>query len=347
MKFGKLPTYEKIVNYLKTKNRTKHLLLGNGFSISYDASIFSYNALNTFIENTDDDLLKELFKIINTKNFETIMQELNNFASIATIFTSDRTLVNKIKQTIEKLQINLIDAIKALHPEHVFKITEEQSENCSKFLNDYLLNNGSVFSTNYDLLLYWVLMRNNCEKAIDGFGRDLLNYSNEFVPDWEPEYSADLIWGINKDEQSIYYLHGALLLFDTGINVIKEVYDGDYLLENIKTRMNNGDYPIFVTAGNAMEKLNHITHNQYLTYCYDKLSSIQGSLITFGFSFGENDDHIIEAINKALKKSFNNKLWSVYIGVYNENDLKHIEKIKEKIKCKVNIWNAKTVKIWE
>jgi hypothetical protein len=45
-------------------------------------------------------------------------------------------------------------------------------------------------------------MRNESEKAIDGFGRDLLNESNEFVPDWEAEYSPDLIWGIRKDEQS-------------------------------------------------------------------------------------------------------------------------------------------------
>jgi len=123
-------------------------------------------------------------------------------------------------------------------------------------------------------------------------------------------------------------------------------YDGNYLLENIKKRMSNDEYPIFVTAGNSNEKLQHITHNQYLTYCYDKLCSIKGSLITFGFSFGESDDHIIEAINKTSKKSFDNKLWSVYIGVYNENDLKHIERIKGKFKCKVNIWNAKTVKIW-
>jgi hypothetical protein len=58
MDFDRLPTYENIVDYLKNKQRTKHLLTGNGFSMSYDPSIFSYNALSTFIENTDDKLLK-------------------------------------------------------------------------------------------------------------------------------------------------------------------------------------------------------------------------------------------------------------------------------------------------
>ena len=95
MDFDKLPTYENVTNYLNSKNRRKHLLLGNGFSISYAPTIFSYNALNSFIENTDDDLLKELFKIINTKNFEAIMQELNNFVAIAGIFASDKLMEKK------------------------------------------------------------------------------------------------------------------------------------------------------------------------------------------------------------------------------------------------------------
>jgi hypothetical protein len=347
MELDKLPTYKKIVDYLDSKKRPKHLLLGNGFSISYDPSIFSYNALSSFIENTTDDLLKELFKVINTKNFEAIMQELNNFVLIASVFSSDKLLVNKIIQTKENLQYRLIEAIKTLHPEHVFTISEEKSKSCFTFLEDYLSNKGFVFSTNYDLLLYWILMRNNSQNAIDGFGRELLNGESEFVPNWEPEYSKDLIWGINKNEQNIFYLHGALPLFDSGISIIKEIYNGEYLLENIKHRIDKDQYPIFVTAGNANEKLNHITHNQYLTYCYDKLCSISGSLITFGFSFGDNDDHIIDAINKAHKKPYDKKLWSIYIGVYNENDFKHIEKIKRKFKCKVNIWNANTIKIWD
>jgi len=49
MEFDKLPTYEKIIKYVNGQKRKKHLLLGNGFSISYAPSIFSYNALSTFI----------------------------------------------------------------------------------------------------------------------------------------------------------------------------------------------------------------------------------------------------------------------------------------------------------
>jgi hypothetical protein len=302
--------------------------------------------LSTFIENSEDVLLKQLFKTVNTKNFEIIMQELDNFAKFAGVFSADQSFVDRIVQTSEKLKGSLIEAVQQLHPEHVFTIPEERSTSCFKFLDEYLSNKGEVYTTNYDLLLYWVLMRNKVQQANDGFGKELLNQSDEYVSDWEPEYASELTWGENKDNQSVFYLHGALPIFDTGIDIIKEIYGGNYLLENIKKRMNQKHYPIFVTAGNAEEKLRHITHNQYLTFCYDKLCSIKGSLITFGFCFGDNDIHIIDAINQAHKQPKEGRLWSIYIGVYSDTDLQHIEDIKDKFKCKVNIWNAKTAHIW-
>ena len=343
MKFEELKKYQEIILELDRKKRVKHLLFGNGFSMSYDPSIFSYNALSTFIEKIDDELLKKLFGKLNTKNFELIMQYLDNFAEIAEIFSTDTALADKIKGASEKLKTSLIDAVKELHPEHVFTIPEAKSKACFKFLEDYLSNHGNVFSTNYDLLLYWVLMRNESAKAVDGFGRDALNSS---------EYS-ELRWGKYKNSQTIYYLHGTLPIFDTGIDIIKEEYDNHhYLLDNIKLRMQKKEYPIFVTAGNAVEKLTHIMHNKYLLYCFDTLSAIEGSLITFGFNFGDYDTHIIDAINTAAhqgKKDTDKRLWSIYIGVYSETDLKHIEGLvnSKKIKCKVTPYNARTANIWE
>jgi len=101
-----------------------------------------------------------------------------------------------------------------------------------------------------------------------------------------------------------------------------------------------------VTAGDGKQKLEHILHNQYLNYCYKKLSSISGSLITFGFNFGKYDYHIIDAINKANRQGMKEKLWSVYIGVYSEENKKHIESIIPMFKCKVNLFDSKTVNVW-
>jgi hypothetical protein len=347
MAHDNLKTYCETIQYLDEQRRTKHLLLGNGFSMSYDSKIFSYNALNTFIEKLDNDILHKLFSIINTKNFELVMQQLSNFCEIAEIFGTDKELVSRIKESTSILKNSLIDAVKELHPEHVFTIPESKSKLCSLFINNYLEKEGQIFTTNYDLLLYWVLMRNNSEIAIDGFGREVEN-PDEYVPQDELEYS-ELRWGKYKESQTVNYLHGGLPLFDTGIEIIKEEYSsGHYLLDKIKARLENKEYPIFVTAGNGREKLTHIMHNKYLSYCFDRLSSIEGSLVTFGFNFGEYDSHIIDAINIAANhgKPAPNKLFSIYIGIYSDADLKHIESIKHKFKCKVNLYDAKTVNVW-
>ncbi len=77
-----LMTYNEILPYLQKNRRTVHLLLGNGFSMAYDSKIFSYNALQGFIEEIDDELLSKLFGIVKTKNFELVMQQLGNFCEL-------------------------------------------------------------------------------------------------------------------------------------------------------------------------------------------------------------------------------------------------------------------------
>lgn len=348
MKIESLKTYDEIIKYLDKQKRHYHLLFGNGFSMAYDPKIFSYNALSTFIENTKDEFLQKLFKVANTKNFELIMQQLDNFVEIAKVFGIDEAFIKKINEANSTLKNSLIEAVKELHPEHVFIVEEERSRKCHDFLNNFLSKGGKIFSTNYDLLMYWVLMRNSSKIAIDGFGRELLN-SEEVKRGEEPEWS-DLIWGENKNKQNIFYLHGTLPIFDIGTEIVKEEYDSrHYLLEKISERMAAKSYPIFVTAGNAEEKLNQISHNKYLADCYDNLCNIEGSLIVFGFNFGEYDTHIIDAINKAANQGMPSAdcLRSVYIGVYSDESLEYLESIKDKFRCKVNFFNARTVTIWD
>ena len=350
MKIDKLMTYQEVLTSLEKKKRQKHLLFGNGFSMAYDNNIFSYNALSKFIEESGDPMVRNLFDRLNTKNFELIMQQLDNFCEIADLFSDDNTLAPKIKAVSEQLKNSLIEAVKELHPEHVFKIPEEKSKACMSFLQEYLSKDGLVFSTNYDLLLYWVLMRNSAKNAIDGFGRDLETDidSETYVDPEDLEYS-ELRWGKYKKEQSVFHLHGTLPIFDTGINIIKVEYDTEhYLLQNVKDRIDNKEYPIFVTAGNGKEKLTHIMHNKYLTNCYERLCNIEGSLITFGFNFGEYDTHIIDALNIATKmgRKVPDKLWSIYIGVYSDENLEYINEIRNKFKCKITPYNARTANIW-
>lgn len=343
-KMEDLASYQEIKIYLKEKKTPINLLLGNGFSISYNKDIFSYNALSNFIENLENENLKKLFNISKTKNFEEVMENLNMLSEFITVFNGDKKILNLIADANKNLKENLIKAISSMHPEHIFKVTDEERSKCYDFLKDYLTD--KIFSTNYDLLFYWVLMSKNVaqtDSIIDGFG-----YYDE---------SNILEWGKHSDSQNIFYLHGALMLFDEGTRVTKEIYDGEYLLRNIEQRIGKNQYPVFVTAGNATQKLKHITHNKYLNDCYDKLCKINGSIVTLGLSFGENDTHLIDALNRASKQPGPAQLWSVYIGIYSEKDLEHIKKMRKYFnidnnnqggpgKLKINVYNAISADIW-
>ena len=55
---------------------------------------------------------------------------------------------------------------------------------------------------------------------------------------------------------------------------------------------------------------------------------------------------LFKAINKAAVKNYDERLWSVYIGIYSDEDKRHIESIASEFKCKVSIFDAKSTNIW-
>jgi hypothetical protein len=352
--FGKhYDDFNDVLRHLDKDKRQRHLLLGNGFSRAFDNSIFSYNSLSDYAKHDGNDSISQLFQITKTSNFEEAIHSIDIAVEIIkTIQTTDKNLGRKLDRLSSDAKHSLIDAITKLHPEYVYKLTETEIDSCGRFLQTILGSpyDSSIISTNYDLLLYWVLMRygdRHPEIHIsDGFTYELdnFNYAEEFDKD---EHS--LVWS-PKEKQNIFYLHGALHLFASIEGVIKEKYKesavNSYLMNRIEKRIHNKQYPIFVTAGNGEEKKQQISRNAYLLNCYTHLRTIKGSLITYGFSFGDSDTHIIDALNMAANQGKKDCLRSVYIGTFSDNDRAHIESICTKFKAKVNTFDVKSVDVW-
>ncbi len=123
----KLETFDNVLTSIeKNQDRKFHLLLGNGFSMAYDTAIFSYNALHDFVTQLNDKDLSTILSVIDVRNFEVIMQYLDSFSALIGAFEGNATLKKQIDAASAKLKTSLLDAVKALHPEHVFKIPEEQ-----------------------------------------------------------------------------------------------------------------------------------------------------------------------------------------------------------------------------
>lgn len=340
--------FDDVMAALAKKRRKVHLLTGNGFSVAYDSSIFSYNALFDFVASQKDPLLAGVLATLKTKNFELMMEQLDAFSALLDVFGGDESLKTTVATAHDGLRKSLIDAIKSMHPEHVFKVSDEKSAACARFVKQFLETGGSVFTSNYDLLLYWVLMRQNIPNACDGFGRELLNPVEVENKTEEPEYSP-LLWGPNRSRQNVFYVHGSLPLFDTGTEVEKEQYDeSGYLLENISARIEADEYPVFVTSGDGGDKLAQIRANPYLSDCYEHLCSVDGSIVTFGFSFGESDLHLVDALNKATHYPSKDvpKLWSVYIGVFSDADMQRAAALEKTLHAKVHTYNAQTAEVW-
>lgn len=194
-----LMSFSEVASSLK-KNRAMSLLLGNGFSMSYDVNIFSYNALYTFLSSQEDELLNKLFGVIKSKNFELIMQQLDMTIALLEAFGSDANLQEQIRSASQRLKNALLKSVKELHPEHVTRMPEEKSTACANFLRPFLESGGSIYTTNYDLLLYWVLYATRSPNPVDGFGRELEN-PVEAAEGEEQEWS-ELIWGPNKSNET-------------------------------------------------------------------------------------------------------------------------------------------------
>lgn len=192
-------TFSEVIMHLTKSSRTYSLLIGNGFSMAYDKDIFSYNALYGFLTSKNDELINKLFNAIKTKNFELVMQQLDTTLALLEAFDSDKKLQENIALASNRLKEGLLNSIHQLHPEHVYKIPENKARACADFLSLFIKSGGHIFSKNYDMLLYWVLMRQHVNNSIDVFGRELENL-NDVRQGETPEYS-NLVWGPNVKKQ--------------------------------------------------------------------------------------------------------------------------------------------------
>src|SRR5687767_4572641 len=128
----KLGTFDDVLASIKKNSkRPFHLLLGNGFSIAYDSVIVSEKALYDFIEKLEDKDLSKVLGVIETKNFEVVMQYLDHFSALIEAFGGSNDLKQRVDAASSKLKASLLDAVKAMHPEHVFKVSEKQSKACA------------------------------------------------------------------------------------------------------------------------------------------------------------------------------------------------------------------------
>ena len=327
----------------KCEGQGKHILLGNGFSIACKKDIFLYEKLFETADFKNNIRLREIFNLLKTYDFEKIIRILNDTTIILSSYTDDSSIINQMQYDAKSLKEILIQTICRKHPDFPSEIKQTEYESCRSFLSNF----DRIFTLNYDILLYWTMM-NSLEDTSkkqnfnDGFGK--IKDINDYV-----------VWD-SKNNASVYFLHGALHIFDSDDEIKKFTWinTGKRLIDQIRSALNSNKFPIFVSEGTSKEKKAKIFHNAYLSKAYRSFESIGKNLFIFGHSLDENDSHILHMIASG-------KIENVYISIYgdgnssynkkiilNANKLKEksIECRKNKILLNIHFYDAESAHVW-
>lgn len=327
----------------KYQNCNKNLLLGNGFSIACNKD-FCYNSI------LEKSSFRDSILFSSTSDFEKVIDDLN-FERDVYKFTYEEDYIPPIYENLsDDLKKALVNTLVKIHS-NVYT-NKEQNENTFLFLSNF----NNIFTLNYDLLLYWVIIyAANLQRDYPDYYYSCIKQRNYYPRDGFIRNSSegDCIWSPEIWKQNVFYLHGGLHLFyDNKQNMYKLTYDlnnNQSIIDKTRYWLEHGTSSLVVIEGNSSYKLQHIRNNNYLNYCYEKLCNIQDILFIPGHSFGDKDYHIYDAIDN------NPKIKMICISIHKptENIEEKFEKANATFETRINeksleikFYDADSVKIW-
>ncbi|WP_282040056.1 DUF4917 family protein [Saccharicrinis aurantiacus] len=257
------------------------ILLGNGFSINFTSNL-RYSMLHeVFIENCSSQA-RELFSAFQTNNFETVLEHLETTNTVLNVIDWIDDLIPDIQNEVKE---GLIESINRIHPrpdEVDFSKTKKVAKQFEIFSN--------IFTTNYDIYSYYIIM-----ELRKSFGDYFYTKSNG-------EFTNFSDGDVYKNKH-IYYLHGALFLFQNGLSAAKIIGNEKWLISKISREIKKDKYPLFISEGKSDTKLKAIRTNNYLNFCFERLKSDGDKpLVVFGQSLSEQDKHLVEVLDVKDKK---------------------------------------------
>lgn len=267
------------------------ILLGNGFSAAY----CGYRTLLEKSGLDEGSSCRALFDRLDTPNFERVVRALEDAALVDQTYGRDDQATQLLADA-EIVRKALITAIQAAHPTHLKEIAHV-IPNCLEFLNPF----KQVFTTNYDLLLYWVVIKSRGRFG-DGFylAKETNGFRGPFIED---------------KRCSVYNVHGGLQLFlRSDSETEKRLAGEDGGLEAIAQTIEANRFPIYVAEGNTESKQARIASIPYLKLCFQRLAESTGCFFVYGSSADDNDAHIYNAL-------FGSKISHLYFCIYDHSEL--------------------------
>lgn len=271
-----MPDFE-ILDYKDVDPAAKrNLLLGNGFSRSLHDG-FKYGSLKEAAEAAGliNDEVQRLFDRLGTVDFEKVLSRL---FEAKLVNEAHDIPVEPLERSYKTIRDALERAVRNTHPIRK-ELDADQLVHYQLVLREF----ERIFTTNYDLLLYWIAAENGGLKEFRDF---FWSEHNSFDP-------AKV--GRSKGPTYLYYLHGALFLQRRSERVHKVKRAESDLLTTLRKTLDSAA-PVFISEGDAAAKRRSIAQNDYLEWAYQQLSSLGEGITVFGHSLSEPDNHILEAL---------------------------------------------------
>jgi hypothetical protein len=259
------------------------LLVGNGLSINlWDG--FRYDSL--FNKSELPAEAHAIFAELNTTNFETALECLYHANVALMALKEDTTQMDRVYRDIS-------DALfTAVGNSHIpwLRFPARQHNVIAANLD----NHSSVFTTNYDLCLYWSQLESRPPVDIVDFfwnNDSTFNFANIDIH--------------RSSATPIYYLHGGLHLWqdDATGDSGKWISSAGNLLDF------EGKYgpglprrPLFVSEGTSTAKMRTIQRSLYLYFCLERLHGDCENTVVFGQALGSQDQHIVDALNAGPRR---------------------------------------------
>jgi hypothetical protein len=270
------------------------LILGNGASIAFDAR-FGYQSLKD--KATELGLItadvQRVFNHLNTGDFELVLRMLWHASKINQALNIPDT---RTTLAYESVRDALIEVIRAVHVPH--DEVRARLGAAAAFMSRFL----TVLSLSYDVLVYWAILLAN-EDAPNRF-KDCF-VGGEFQQDWHRFRKP---YGSNSKATLVFYPHGNLALAAdlAGTEFKIHTDTGGELLDTVFDSWRAGDTtPVFVSEGTTEQKHAAIRRSPYLSTVYEEvLPDVGDSVVIFGWSLHDNDDHLLDAICESTALRF-------------------------------------------
>jgi Domain of unknown function (DUF4917) len=284
---GSLPSWDEV----KQRREWDALLIGSGLSLNVWRP-FACDSLFEEARNArtlaKDDL--RLFQEFATPSFERVLSALATTIRIEDPLERD---VNPLLERHRRIQEALATAVRSIHVPW-----RQVPTRTLRRIRAAMREVRFVFTTSYDLLLYWAAAEGS-NRAYPFYG--IADYFWSRGTYGHREFDAGQVSIRYHDWTRLFFLHGALhLVVMPSGETLKRTGYGQTLLDEFGKPFAGEDRarPLMIAEGEAIDKVRGIQENPYLTFAMDHLRREIEPLVVFGHNLGERDRHVVDALDR-------------------------------------------------